>query len=349
MAQLKNTVVSGSIRATDTLYGTTGQFTTLNIPTTSNGQNYGPGTSGQVLKTNGTSVYWSGSDSSISDGSTSTNTPTSAAVANFVQGKGYALNSEIASQQSNVTTSKAYAIGDLFIYDNKLYKTTAAIAQGGVITPNTNCVETTIDENLIRDIQTNGSSIVNNGVANIPLANTSTPGVVTVGTGLVISNNKLVLAGATAPEIKSGASGNKAVSTYRQHEAVFYGLAKVAGADMASSNNAVGTYTIEAKSAINSMLSTPEIISGTTPSIEAKANVQYICGECSTLSITTPANGIIDIIFQSGSTPTTLTVTPPTGMTMKWPGWFNPSQLEANHTYEINILNGVYGVVMLWA
>ena len=58
MAILKDTIVSGSLRATDTLYGVTGQFTTLKIPTASNGTTYGAGTSGQVLKTNGTSVYW---------------------------------------------------------------------------------------------------------------------------------------------------------------------------------------------------------------------------------------------------------------------------------------------------
>ena len=59
MAQLKDTVVAGSLRATDTVYSTTSQFQILNIPTSSNGTTYGPGTSGQILKTNGTSVYWS--------------------------------------------------------------------------------------------------------------------------------------------------------------------------------------------------------------------------------------------------------------------------------------------------
>jgi hypothetical protein len=34
----------------------------VNAPTASNGTTYGPGTSGQVLKSNGTSVYW-GTDS----------------------------------------------------------------------------------------------------------------------------------------------------------------------------------------------------------------------------------------------------------------------------------------------
>lgn len=58
MAQLKDTVVSGSLRATDTIYSTTNQFQILKIPTSSNGTAYGVGDNGQILKSNGTSVYW---------------------------------------------------------------------------------------------------------------------------------------------------------------------------------------------------------------------------------------------------------------------------------------------------
>lgn len=35
---------------------------TINVPTSSGGSTYGPGTSGQVLKTNGTTVYWDDDD-----------------------------------------------------------------------------------------------------------------------------------------------------------------------------------------------------------------------------------------------------------------------------------------------
>ena len=58
MAQLKDTIVSGSLRATDTIYTTTLQTQIINAPTTSNSTTYGPGTNDQVLKSNGTSVYW---------------------------------------------------------------------------------------------------------------------------------------------------------------------------------------------------------------------------------------------------------------------------------------------------
>ena len=76
MAQLKDTVVSGSLRATDTIYSTTNQFQILRIPTTSNGTTYGPGTNGQILKSNGTSVYWA------SDNNSDTNVTQAAAITN---------------------------------------------------------------------------------------------------------------------------------------------------------------------------------------------------------------------------------------------------------------------------
>lgn len=58
MAQLKDLIVLGASRLVGNLYANLIQLTKLNVPTTSNGSTYGAGTSGQVLKTNGTSVYW---------------------------------------------------------------------------------------------------------------------------------------------------------------------------------------------------------------------------------------------------------------------------------------------------
>lgn len=66
MAQLRDTVVSGSLRATDTIYSTTNQFQILKIPTSSNGTTYGVGSNGQVLKSNGTSVYWASDNNTTS-------------------------------------------------------------------------------------------------------------------------------------------------------------------------------------------------------------------------------------------------------------------------------------------
>lgn len=64
MASLKDTMVSGSLRATDTLYGTTLQTQIIKAPTSSGGTTYGPGSNGQVLKSNGTTAYWGADNNS---------------------------------------------------------------------------------------------------------------------------------------------------------------------------------------------------------------------------------------------------------------------------------------------
>lgn len=58
MAQLKDTVVSGSLHATDSLLANILSTISLKIPTTSNGSTYGTGTAGQIVRSNGSSVYW---------------------------------------------------------------------------------------------------------------------------------------------------------------------------------------------------------------------------------------------------------------------------------------------------
>ena len=85
-------------------------------------------------------------------------------------------------------------------------------------------------------------------------------------------------------------------------------------------------------------------VEGTTPTITAVADTQYICGEVTTLSFTPSVAGTCDVIFQSGAAATTLTVP----NTVKFPEWFDASALDTNMIYEINITNGIYGAVMAW-
>ena len=85
-------------------------------------------------------------------------------------------------------------------------------------------------------------------------------------------------------------------------------------------------------------------VTGSTPSITGVDGTRYICGECSTLSITAPASGCIDIVFESGSTATVLTVS----SSIKWANGFDPTSLDANTTYELNILDGELGVACSW-
>ena len=59
MAQLKDSIVAGSLRVTDTIYGATAQLSAIKIPTTSGGNTLDSGSNGQIIMTNGTDVYWS--------------------------------------------------------------------------------------------------------------------------------------------------------------------------------------------------------------------------------------------------------------------------------------------------
>ena len=211
-----------------------------------------------------------------------------------------------------------------------------------------------VTDPTVTDVQINGTSILSGGVANVPIASGSSFGVIKVNSTYGIEKNSsdiLAVNGANADLIKAGTEARRPITPYRQHESVFYGLAKASGdTTQASSSNAVGTYTSTAKSAIRNMLgidsvvSIKETVSGSTPSITGTPNVRYVCGEVSTLTITPPANGTIDVIFESGSTATVLTVP----NTVKFQSWFDASDLDSNTIYEIMITDGVYGVVMTW-
>lgn len=49
-------------------------------------------------------------------------------------------DSFICSSEYSTTASKAYSVGDYFIYNKLIYQVTAAIASGGLINPGTNCI-----------------------------------------------------------------------------------------------------------------------------------------------------------------------------------------------------------------
>ena len=113
----------------------------------------------------------------------------------------------------------------------------------------------------VEDVQVNGTSILNNGIANVPLATSSDVGVIKPGpTMQVYSSGAMDFRAVGASEVKAGTTYLRALTPERQHASVFYGLTKAAGVDMASSNNAIGTYTPEAKGAIQSMLGISDLI-----------------------------------------------------------------------------------------
>ena len=93
------------------------------------------------------------------------------------------------------------------------------------------------------------------------------------------------------------------------------------------------------------MLGSAVSVSGETQSITAKPGVRYVCGTVTSLTFTPSSFGICDVCFNSGSTVTVLTVP----STVLWPDWFDPAVLEANTTYELNVMDGIYGAVATWS
>lgn len=108
----------------------------------------------------------------------------------------------------------------------------------------------------VTDVQVDSSSVVSDGVANVPIASANTPGVVKIGTGLAVnSSDVLYVRTPTDANVKAGTSAQHSITPEKQHAATFYGLAKAAGdTSQSASENAVGAYTDEARKAIKKML-----------------------------------------------------------------------------------------------
>lgn len=136
----------------------------------------------------------------------------------------------------------------------------------------------------VKDVQINGTSILNEGVANVPIATNNISGVVKVATsyGIRMENGILRIDEATSGTTKQGVDPDHPVVSKNQHEAAFYGLAKVAGHDEKNSTLEVGTYSDEAKTAIKSMLGVEDPvdvqINGTSIVDNGVANIPIASG-----------------------------------------------------------------------
>jgi hypothetical protein len=111
----------------------------------------------------------------------------------------------------------------------------------------------------VTDVQVNGTSVVSDGVANVPLAGANDAGAIKVnGLGLaMLSSGLLAISKASDSEVKAGSHNYSPIVPSQQGKAVFYGLAKAAGdSTQSASSNPVGTYTDAAKAAIQAMLGT---------------------------------------------------------------------------------------------
>ena len=112
----------------------------------------------------------------------------------------------------------------------------------------------------VHDVQVNGTTVVQNGIANVPIAASNVFGVSKVDSiyGLTVIGGYIATSRAVANALKAGTEQYKPIVPQTQHYSAFYGLAKAAGDSTQSvSDNAVGTYTDEAKEAIQTMLDVP--------------------------------------------------------------------------------------------
>lgn len=64
--------------------------------------------------------------------------------------KSVATEQQTAYVENGTTASRAYAVGEYFCKVGLLYRVTTPIASGGTITPGTNCVQTTVMEEIVR-------------------------------------------------------------------------------------------------------------------------------------------------------------------------------------------------------
>jgi len=138
----------------------------------------------------------------------------------------------------------------------------------------------------VTDVQVNGTSVVTNGVANVPIADVSQPGVVQpsniYGIG-VFSNGVIYLKTPSDANIKAG-YGYSALQPPQQHLATFYGLAKASGdTTQSQSSNAIGTYTDSAKASIQSMLGVSSMLAPSETE-GSGASRNYVVGETFTMN-----------------------------------------------------------------
>lgn len=128
----------------------------------------------------------------------------------------------------------------------------------------TTYTKTDVDEILedyVDDVQIDGTSIVQDGVANVPVASNTTLGAVKVVSsyGIRISNGFLSIQKCSESMLRnpsgSTTSELRPVTADMSDMATFFSLARIAGdTTQGASENAIGIYTDDAKTAIRTML-----------------------------------------------------------------------------------------------
>lgn len=158
----------------------------------------------------------------------------------------------------------------------ELITNNSVTVNGVTVTYNENDIYVTPQAEPITDVKINNTSIGNNGIVNIPIANSSTLGVSKINNsyGIDISvNGELTIKSAGNYSLKTGQNSFNPITPDKQHLSVFYGLATAAGdSSQSSSANEVGIYTDAAKGAIQNMLGITDLISTEETSPASKSH-----------------------------------------------------------------------------
>ena len=165
----------------------------------------------------------------------------------------------------------------------------------------------------MQDVQVDGTSVVNNGVASIPFASSTQKGIVGIdtgyGIGIIGTSHNLVINKPTDAQIKEGVNNYRPIVPANQHASAFYGMAKAAGdTTQATSDNAVGNYTDAAKIAIQKMLGVSnkfELLQAVTTEEDlTEINIDISTTPSVKLFglIETPANGQSGQVIRAGMT-----------------------------------------------
>lgn len=173
------------------------------------------------------------------------------------------LNNAITSKQD--APSVAGTSGQVFALDSNLAPVWTTPQSGGV-----------------SDVQVNGTSVVQSGVANVPVASENNYGAVKTyenGGTTINSDGKLVLYSARPTDIKQGNQNARPIVPANQKNATFFGLASAAGdSTQSASSNGVGTYTDTAKDKIMKMIGILDMIAPYEST--GVATRAYSAGDC---------------------------------------------------------------------
>ena len=209
---------------------------------------------------------------------------------------------DLISTEEVSTATAAHALNSLFLMGGKLYKATSAIAIGDAVVGGTNCEVVKADEVFPHDVQVNGTSIMSDGVANIPIASTTNFGAVKIayiqGINVDTVSKTLCIYAAGENQLKAGTNIYMPIVPNSQHKSVFYGLSKVAGVDLANETVTLGIYPETSKTAIRSLIGAAAAsdvtvsdvqVNGTSVLSNGIANVPVATNE--SLGVIKPASG----------------------------------------------------------